>query len=303
MTWPLSRKRTYIDGITQVPAADMNDIQDFSVLTETILGFPAAAPSTTSDIAQVVGKDAAGHVRGVLMDHNGLFTMGHANHFREEWRFVPNLVSSGAMANSIWQGVLSASCQISASLQNVYPAPMLSIFTDTTTSHKCFAATNGMQMPGGCAFASYVLEFDAAMSAIGANGNTYWAGLCGTTDPSVSTANGFAWFRKGSGNTNWQAEVGNGASTTTFDTGVIPTLSSSRLQRFRIEYHGSTSPYGACVRFFIDGVQVGSNVTTNMPTQPQGFMFGDQVTGGVSGNLFVGTLSFSHNRSLSPTAF
>jgi hypothetical protein len=72
-----------------------------------------------------------------------------------------------------------------------------------------------------------------------------------------------AYFEITSANTNWQAvTVAAGVSTKT-DTGIAPVANTA--QRFRAEYHGSASPYGAAtVLFFINDTLVATN-TTNVP--------------------------------------
>lgn len=307
MTLPLSRDYTAIDGVTQFPAATDQRIQDNIIQAFKVLGIPVTltSPSTTDDLPQLVVKDAAGHVRAVIVDHNGLPTKGRVNHFREEWKVLLSSITAGGIVsgNPMWFLTVAGAPGglITQAPRTFYGGTVANIGVLNTLANK-MAVASGLQLVNPSnADATWVLEYDLAPDAIGANGFTFWHGLSGSKDPNAP-ASGYAWFRKANGDTNWQCETNDGATTTTVNSAVAPTVDTAALQRFRIELHGASSPYGAMVRFFINETLVATS-TTHLPTAVQYVVFAGLCTAaGTAHELMVGTVSLSSNRFASTGA-
>ena len=120
----------------------------------------------------------------------------------------------------------------------------------------------------------FVMDWVASVSAVGGNNVGVFMGMHSDADDLTTTyedptARSFAMFEKQSGDTNWQASVGDGAAGTSNDTGTPPVMSVD--QSFRLEYHGINTPLGvtngfATVRFFIDGTKEDEIADANVPT-------------------------------------
>lgn len=228
--WPFSRKRTYIDGVTQIPAEDMNDIQDFDVLVKTLLGIPTTTPTIVSDAPQLLLKDAAGNVRG-LYDHNG-YPMGRRSELRIEW----NQSSDGRLVGYTANAPTAA-----------YPSAFGS-FVGPTSVLDAGGKTAQAMTHFGSNFLSVVLEAEIAYSALTAAHTTVTWGF--SDNLGINSSTNAIWFQCALGG-NWNGFV---TGHTALDLGVPPVSGSVPSQRLRLEVHGTASPYAGKVRFFINGV-------------------------------------------------
>lgn len=96
-------------------------------------------------------------------------------------------------------------------------------------------------------------------------------GLC---DSLLFTPNStdFVGFYRLESDANWKAYTGEGANSTTTDTGVAVTDSSEH--QMRIEYQGTGYPGGFATRFYIDDVLIATHNTANrQPNSSLGFLF------------------------------
>lgn len=246
---------------------------------------------------QVLFKDSAGKARH-LVSHNG-FPGGAVNAFREDWKVLMATTTAGAIAaNPLWFVTSAGAPTGTTSLipTAVYPGNALNIVPLNTTNNKVALATNQQVMHPGCTFASWELKFDFGMDAIGNNGMTYWVGLSGGKDPSAP-ASGYLWFRKATGDTNWQCEANDGTTTTTVDSTAPPVTEASAMQRMRIEYHGSASPYGVNTALFFINDALVATITTHLPTAAQYMAFAGKCTAGGTGHdATLGTVELNVNR-------
>lgn len=315
MTWPLSRKRTYFDLTSQFPAEDGNDIQDgitwlfngIRTIRGLIVGGAGAAVFTrTADSPILLAKNSAENARW-LIDHNGL-PGGRIELLDEKWLLTQAATATPANPLSsypLWMTTISgASSQFNGA--GTFPADQryggryvdLQPLNVTVGAKSFISTTNKLVDPTKTAI-SFVLDFDGGVDAVGANGYTTYLGLSATQDPTATTT-GFVWLKKASTDTNWQAQCGTGTpgagTTTTVDTGVAAIAAGSGFQRFRIELHGSTTPYGAVTaRFCVDDNPFVS-ITTNIPTALLYLAFGATITSaGTAHDVTVGRIALAQN--------
>lgn len=263
------------------------------------------APAVLSTTPLALFANSAGNTR-YMIDHNG-FPDGRISTFKEDWNIVQGSSSTSANPLSnypMWMTTISgagASFAGAGTMSSVYGGHVVDIrHGSTTNGAKVFVATTNKMMDPTCTFASWVLEFDAAFDAVGANSVTAYLGLSSAQDPTAATS-GFMWFTKRSTDTNWQAQCGTttpGGTVTTSDTGVAATASGSGLQRFRLEYHGSTTPFGAATVLFSVNDSSPISITSNVPTAQMNIAFGTTLTAtaGTSLDFFLGSVNFVWNR-------
>jgi hypothetical protein len=152
--------------------------------------------------------------------------------------------------------------------------------TLTVASGASSAAGNYMYASGGVPYFpnkngsntnySMAFEFEVALGSVaGNNGADIFIGwhALDTSDPFASGKNSFGICKRG-GTTNdtiWQivTNTGTGASTFTPLTGM--SMANNTLNRFRMEFHGSSSPFGKCLRVFVDGVLRGTVASAGLP--------------------------------------
>ncbi len=225
-------------------------------------------PTTSTDAPQLRIKDAAGNIR-FLVDHNG-FPMGRRSEFREEW--IYNIGTVAATATPIvpaqrWSttftgtaGTLTISAPTSA-----YPANFVAIATAAAAS-AIYLYTAAPIIHTGNTFLTTVIEWEAVPNTdvtSGTHSETIWMGLA--DNATLGSSNNYCWFKATAGVGNWKCETGNGGVSTSTDSGVAAnTTGTAPAQRWRIELHGSGSPYGSKARFFINEALVAQN-TTNLP--------------------------------------
>jgi hypothetical protein len=253
--------------------------------------------------AQYLAKDSAGNVRSVI-DHIG-YRVGRFTEWRENWSWYNNSLTTATNYPTAYGPWNAQSITANCSISTVSPAnqgdanPTSNVIrllaaTAVNTNAARLFTTYGIFSPQ--TFVSCVLEWDMAMTGIGANNVTYAVGWASTTNSALSSC--AAGFVKRSTDTNWQAVTGGGGTIT--DTGVAPSLSNN--QRFRIELHGSATPFGTEALFFINDVLV-ATITTNVPvgTTDLYLQIAMDVTGTTAANqsLWVGPMLAVWNRWLS----
>jgi hypothetical protein len=218
--------------------------------------------SATGVTPLVKYRNAAGNFRTGI-DHTG-YPTGHIYTLNEFWPISlssintpQNITSTGTWGLAVG----NSAGNNSINTQNgsaVYPSQSIQITVGTNASDSVNLNHAGIFHT---TFTESVFEFDLYLNVVGANNVTLDVGL--TLNSLFNGANHGYYFEKTSANTNWQAvTVAAGVSTKT-DTGIAPVANTA--QRFRAEYHGSASPYGAAtVLFFINDTLVATN-TTNVP--------------------------------------
>jgi hypothetical protein len=259
-------------------------------------------PTVGDDTPQSVFTDAAGNNR-YLIDHNG-YPMGRRSEFREEWiaNIFINAVDQVPVTNANrW------SFSHAGQGQFFNPSPTGS-YSSPYGQVKCNAAAGSRATLWSSQvmfivqpFISAVFEFEASIQNP-SSATEYYVGLANGFDDSTV----YAWFVKRGGDTEWQAEARNTASVDIQSTGVVPATGAEPAQRFRIELYGSSSPYGACARFFINDVlrvthasaQVPAWINSSNPAEIR-FMMTVKSSNTTSPTLSVGPILGTWNRQLS----
>ena len=255
-------------GALQTTAASMTDATSGITLafsgTFTANGTAAFRSAFTPMLQQ---NENGGNPRFVV-DHVGM-PGGPYAWFREEWRIPFTQASTAVVSvNPMWKVTIAGTpigAQAPSITGTVYGGCSCDLTTLATTGNEVAIATNAQQVNASATGIIWTLEWDTGLDAIGGNGLTVWGGLSGSQDPN-SPSGGYIWFRKATGNTNWQCETNDGATTNTFDSGVAPVLETVTLQHMKIELYGSATQTGQKIaKFFIDGRFVGSSAV-NLPT-------------------------------------
>lgn len=220
-------------------------------------------PTTSSYSPQTLWQDASGNNR-FLVDHNGL-PGGKIVQQWEDWsgytggaslNSTTTPISGIAWDLTVGNGAGSNSIAI-ATPSSAYGSNSWTTTPGTNASDSYVIATH-RPVFNAATFLDYVVEFDFQMSAVGANNVTFRNGLLSTAGPSPGNADG-AYFEKASTDTNWKCITADGTTKNTIDSGVAP--SAATFQRFRIEYHGSATAYGAVtILFFINGTKVATSL-------------------------------------------
>lgn len=252
------------------------------------------APTPATDTPLLVLKDSAGNVRHVV-DHNG-YPAGRRTEFREDWSTAQGgaiTTSQTPYSSTRFNYVAAVNGSVTPNtMSSTYPCPSVGIGIGATAGAKSYVKT-----PTDPVYVRtntmLVLEWEA--SGTGAASGTIYMGMM---DTAPDTAVRYARVRNIGG--NWLAETKDTAtSATVIDTGVAPTVMGGAIgpQRFRVEYHGASTAYGAfAVRFFIDEVLVATS-TTNIPVGAVSFMFG--AIGSVATTVLIGHVYATWNRYLS----
>jgi hypothetical protein len=323
MAWPFTPTTTYLASST--PAIKASDLNNFQSAINTVYNtiFPTqAAPSVYTP--QLLLKDTGGNVRGIV-DHNGLFTNGNVAVFEECWvnGGVPLLSTPGAhipisSAYPRWYCYLDAAAN--GGLTDYfgganYPLNAAQIITNGTAPGSTALYSNcSVSIPTFTGLSS-VQEWDAGLNpnATGGSGsgNIAYMGLDGTGGSS-NLGNSTSYIRfEGSYAGNWIcAALGASGGRQTVNTGISVPTQNDPITRFRLEYHGSTSPIGilngaATALFFINGSLVGtltSAGTPKLPTGNQSLAFGvNEPSSSSECVLSLGVVRASWNRFLAPT--
>ncbi len=257
----------------------------------------------TIDWAQIFALNSAGYARAVLVDRHGLPEAGWITHLVEDWTGTAQTISGNGnnqqLANPLGRWQTAIDVQGGAVTGTIAPVA----YGVGTGAEMQSGATNAQIMALATAFApldtssitnySAVLGFDATFPNV-SNVNFY---LGFGDDPTLGANAGpgeltYALFDTVGGG-NWKARSANGGGPTATDTGVAIAATS---HRFRVEIHGSGSPFGAATaRFFIDE-QIVATHTTNVPLGRMHVVFG-MVNGTNSARtLFVGQVGLAFNR-------
>lgn len=286
MALPFSPTTTYVDdNLPAISAQDMNDLQKY------VSGDYSQTISKVGTVIDGVGNNSyvqttksplliAGPSSGPRwwIERNG-YPAGHFVQYVEDWGWAQGAslnsnqtpINGTLGVNTRWgvqfgnaagSNVLGYSGNPSAS----YPLPTMNLTPGTNASDYVRLI---MGQTGNIFSATYVdavLEFDFMMSnaASGNNVNFQLGFVFGNVTAGLFNAsNSGMWFQKLSADTNWSVQTANASSFTNPSTGVAPVAST--MQRFRVEYHGSATRFGAAtVVFFINETLV-NTVTTTVP--------------------------------------
>lgn len=235
----------------------------------------------------VVPVDFGGKARHYT-DHNG-FRMGWCHERQEDYMGHADGSSIGVtltlLQASIFKSLLTGGSLEFETTPPATPwwrAPTMRLNSTTTNGNSAALISEGSI--GRDLFADHggviVLEWAAALDAVGANNQTVFFGFGDTT-------NG-VYFTKASGDTNWQAKTLLASVATTTNTNVAPVVTTP--QRFRIEIHGGASPIGdalgsgsnGCALFWINESLVGIHTAT-LPVLDQRISFSCANTAGLGG--------------------
>lgn len=115
--------------------------------------------------------------------------------------------------------------------------------------------------------------------------------------PGVAGFTGASFYYDDTVSPNWFVSVGNGAAVTNVDTNVA--VAADAWQHLRVEWWGANvaDDSASTVRFYIDGVQKGGDITSNLPTTGYaGKRIGIQRTGtGGNEKVYVGPVQYGYN--------
>lgn len=264
--------------------------------------------STSISLPLLVARDSAGNARGVLADHNGYPTQGNVSTFDEDWNIaIPTPVTTPGQLYGIpkWSFLNSGTGQISQyTAGSAYPSQAV-ILAGTTTLNS-YATLQSVLPIATLSFSglSFIMEWDANVHYTFSVNAFMGIDVTGSGDFSASTA--YLRFALHGNGLHWIAEALGSGSQQSLDTGV--TTSTSPLDpttRFRIEYHGASSPYGqVTAKYFIDGQLKATFNTAGapMPNAPGAacFQIKNPSTSGVP-QLTIGTIRTKWNRFLNPT--
>lgn len=274
-----------------------------------------------NDSQQLVTRNEDGTVRSGF-DHIGFPAAAPGVQFRENWiKYGRDLsLTSETGDTTLWPGApwctystLPGTGVIEAALiSSTFPIPTASITLGSTINDNGWLSTgysdvrtsmsNGDTSGGlfrtqavipiaGSPYIEVVMEWVAALTAVGANDTTYNMGFThvGAAEFAASPSDYFQ-FRKASADTNWQTVTASstGPSSNSHDSLTAPTANT--FQRFRIEY--SSAGTGK-VRYFIDDVLVDQVTgTTYIPTaKTMRISFGGTRTAGsITNKLIIGPI-------------
>lgn len=246
-------------------------LADFIAYDQDILnGQPAynsqasAAFNLSSDLPQIALKDGGGHAK-TTFDHLG-YPLGHRSlQFKEDWiGYISTLSASVTPITAFprWGMQVSGAVTLSMSQPtSTYPTPMMVLACGAANGSYCslFTANQPLYLRSDT---SAVLEADVMITST----SGLWKLAIGFDQsvPFTSSTDYNALFTASSGSANWQVQTQNGvgANTTTADSTVA--LATNTIVSLRVELHGSATPYGACARFFVNGV-LKNTIATNIP--------------------------------------
>lgn len=333
MAWPYTTTTTYVANNTPaIKAADLNNIQ--SAIANLQSG---AAPiiyqaNGASSSPLLKFGDSAGNQRW-LIDHNGFPTGGRFSVFREEWLYNYNASGVGTNYNATfpvtgnnlcqWWATTHAAGNVTVAgpaLNQNYSGGYLSITGETASSSSAFIRTAGLNSSGvGGTFVFsdntvLLAEFEASTPATPANNYLQFGFLTNITSPtSAATAGVFMGARLGT-DTNWQAYLADGSSSTNnaTSTGVaISTFSGYPGVAFRVEYHGKNTALGVAAYggvaantakaiYYVNGVQTNVLSASTLTTPASAYaLFGVYCTATATAvGLLVGPVVIAWNRGI-----
>lgn len=243
-------------GALQTTAASMTDATSGITLafvgTFTTLGVALFRSAYTPLTAWA----DAGAVPRYAVDYLGYPLGTRLLQFQEQWIGLPGAVTSGSFTPATrWQVATSGAgtgCNVQSGA-SVYATPSAQVNCGSAVgAYSCLYTALQIVMPNTNQVT--VLEWDANLALI--NNVGIWGVAMGfdIAVPFLGTLNGARLVAgsnvSGVSNSNWWMQNGKGSAATTTDTGVATALT---VTKFRLEIHGSGSPYGASTRFFING--------------------------------------------------
>ncbi len=264
----------------------------FKNLVARYLGWYFYPPSTSDNAPQTLWTDADGNNR-YLIDHNG-YPMGRATIFDEPWGGFIDEAATIDVLGGRWHFVSSGSSgggtMINQDPVSSYPSAFMQLSNDGSISSVARMHTEPIVYFLNTGNFSLVLEWEAALTNIGANDTLIYMGLSDAAG-SIAIA-----FRKSSAETNWRAYAFDGSTTTNQDTTVVPTAGVYPTQRFRLELHGSASPYaGMKARFFINETLT-NTLTSALASGAYTLFFNNTASGATQNDLCVGPIRAVWNR-------
>lgn len=289
-------------GALQTTSASMTDVT--SGITLAFAGTLTAAGTATFRAAftpLAEWRNSGGNIRSVV-DHNG-YPTGRRSEFREEW--ANSMASQSATANPItnnpkWQVTIANGATLALSgTSTAYPASAVQLAATSAANSKGSLATANALFSSSGTLHSIVVEFELALGLATVAGQAAHFGIGNNADFSASVS--YAWFRV-SGTGHWLCETAAGAAPTSVDSGATPVVGAdpSGGQLFRVELHGSASPYGQCALFFVNGAPVAVS-TTNIPSVTS-LLIGmtvNSVASGAAQRIQSGPIYATWNRFLS----
>jgi len=291
-------------GGTQTTAASMTDAT--SGITLAFANHFTASETyafRSSETPQASWQDSAGNTRFAI-DHVG-YPMGHGRmEFREDWVGASTSVSSTSAPISNfqrWSATIATGGTITSEAADAnYPGPFMALAT-TNSNGSQSALDTACKLVYVETFSSIVADYDVGVGTA-PGGSPTWQVIHGfsTSATSWGGATSGAFFQASNANANWQCITSEGASNAQVDSGVAVSFAGQdQMASFRIEIHGSGSPYGAKVRFFISGKLV-AETTTHQPAGA--LMFGMFVNAGAASSGItagIGEVVIAANKALS----
>jgi hypothetical protein len=339
MAWPITPLTSYVPGTP--PAIKSSDLDDFQqAINWAYLGWytfralkmdgaggvdVSGAPPTDGTLDMIspsagelnprlVTRDANGNARFII-DHNGLPTGAQRSELRQDWF---GLVSCGPGVasfnmNAEWVAVTSANAQIVSTPGAADPGHAIAangLLINPGTGAGNFAEIGNpicliRAVPGFV----MVLEWIFKVRGQADNVSWYagWNDANAGVDPTDTTGNPvLARVIKRSADTNWQLQIASAGAASYFDSGVAPGATSTPpYQRFRLEYHGSSTPFGAAalegtlagkdkVRLFINGNRLVTQVINAIGTLA--FTAGAYCSGVAATSAILGSVLWTFNR-------
>ena len=151
------------------------------------------------------------------------------------------------------------------------------------------------------------MEWDAAFDSSIAN-CTVKMGLTNTDGGAAfigdrTFATSAAYFSKSNADTYWQCNATDGTPET-YNTGADAPVNGT-LQRFRIELHGASTPFGASTAQFYVNEHLRGSLTTHPPVAgtPLCLIFDIINSAGSAHAIQIGPVRLSYTRYLAPTSF
>jgi hypothetical protein len=293
----ISSPATWLNGTVASPAwfQQVQDNINGWLSGTNVLNLGTSATGVTPIVQY---RNAAGNFRTGI-DHTG-YPTGHILTFSEFWPVSLSTTNSSTSfaSNGTWTlavGNAAGSNAINTQTGSAtYPINSIQVTVGTNASDQVNVNHLGSYHS---ASTESVCEFDLFMDTIGANNVTLDIGM--TLFTLFNGSNHGYYFEKTSANTNWQAVTISAGTSTKTDTGVPPV--SNTPQRFRMEYHGSASPYGAAtVLFFINDVLVATSTTNVTVNQSLSISFLGARTAANSTHVNLGMVRLIQNLFADP---
>lgn len=236
---------TYTDATSGVTVAFSNDTY---VANDTYSFWPSHSP-----LATFLGED--GSARSIV-DHMG-FPGGRLGRFTCGWDVAVTVAAGQSRAqlagDARWNRETSANAGIAreAPAAGFLANAVLKLTPGTANTNFCQIDSEHL-FSGAATGLAARMEFDVALSAIGANLVDWTFGLSDQADDVPALR-----FYKDSTDTNWGSQyVDNAVGTSASDSGIAPVANA--FNRFRIEWYAPGTTSGKLALFFIDDKLVGA---------------------------------------------